>query len=326
MTAPTEGYVLHTYGAVRYVQHAVAVVTTLRRYDAVRPVALYGTEEQLEELRQTGLSTLFDHLEVLPASHRSIVGFKLHLHTFKPYDRCMYLDADMIFCRNPDPLWQQLSCYPFTATGLDRADFFFGGPKGFSVMLDYFLDRRRSTMRRFGITHLPRVQAGLIYAQDPAVTEQVCTAARHFLARQQETHFRSRLKEGRSEESCEWSLAVAMSSLHLPVFPWHAGYTSAQLDYLTGLVHHDEDFHTVRVRYYCDRTVYSFRGLAPFGLRDRLIALARLLPGRNDYMDVTPFILHFGWLKHKQPFLHFAQRTWSALTVNASATPDQISA
>ncbi|MDZ7682577.1 MAG: hypothetical protein U5J63_12920 [Fodinibius sp.] len=37
---------------------------------------------------------------------------------------------------------------------------------------------------------------------------------------------------GRSEESCEWSMAMAMSKLDLPVYPWLQGHTSPQLDYI----------------------------------------------------------------------------------------------
>ncbi len=311
---PEEGYVLHTYGPEQYVRHAVTSVVTLRRYDPDRPVALFCPQSHHALLARYGLDTLFQHIEVLPEAHRSIVGFKLHLHEFMPFERSLFLDSDIIWCRDPDPLWTQLSAFPFTGTGLERADFFFGGPKGVSVLLDVLLDRRRRTMRRFGLTHLPRVQAGMIYSQDRALTQAVCETAADFLARREETHFRSRLNEGRSEESCEWSLAMAMSSLGLPVFPWFQGQNSPQLDFIEGLTHYDDDFEHVVCRYYCDRFIYSLRGLAHENLRDGLIRLFSWLPGRGDYIDVTPFALHFGWLHHKAPFYDFSARAWARLT------------
>lgn len=314
MSAPVEGYVLHTYGKELYVRHAVASVQTLRRHDADRPVALYCPPEHRAVLEATGLDAHFQVIRDLPEAHRSIVGFKHHLHRFMPFDRCLYVDSDMVWCRDPDALWRQLSGYGFTATGLERADFFFGGPKGFGVLADIVLDRRRRTMQRFGVTHLPRVQAGMIYAQDADLTREACTTAAHFLSRRAETHFRSRLNEGRSEESCEWSLALAMSRLKLPVFPWYQGHNSPQLDFIDGLTQYDPDFEHVTCRYYSDRFVYSIRGVHHAGVRDALIRLFTALPGRGDHMDVTPFVVHFGWLNHKEPFYRFSARTWEHLT------------
>lgn len=322
MPAPVEGYVLHTYGPERYVRHAVASVVTLRRHDAERPVALYCPESHRAALEAHGLDTLFQHIEVLPEAHRSIVGFKHHLHRFMPFDRCLFVDADMVWCRNPDPLWQQLAAHPFTATGLERADFFFGGPKGFGVLVDVVLDRRRRTMQRFGLTSLPRVQAGMIYAQDVAVAREVCETASYFLGERAQTHFRSRLSEnGRSEESCEWSLAMAMSRLRLQVVPWFQGHLSPQLDFIEGLTTYDPAFERVTCRYYPDRFVYSLRGLPKAWLRDLLLGFFSGLPGRGDYLEVTPFVLHFGWIHHKQPFQHLSEHLWTTLTRRPAEVP-----
>jgi hypothetical protein len=304
---------MHTYGPEKYLRHAVASVQSIRRHDRRRPVALYCSEEQQARLKETGLDALFEVLEVLPEAHRSIVGFKHHLEKFKPFARSLFVDVDMIWCRNPDPLWQQLAAFPFTATGIERSDVFFGGPKGLGFLVDWLFDRRRKTMRHFGLSYLPRIQAGMIYAQDDAVTARMCERSREFLSRRRETHFRSRLDEGRSEESCEWSMAMAASSLDLPVFPWFQGQNSPQLDYVEGFVEHDASFRRVRVRYYNDAFVRNLRGIPSRRLRDTLIGLAARLPGKGDWMWATPYVLHFGWMHHKQPFFHLADAVWDAL-------------
>lgn len=310
MPHPTEGYVLHTYGPERFVRHAVASVVTLRRHDQERPAALYCPPSHRRILEESGLDSLFDTIETLPDEHCSIVGFKHHLHRFMPYDRCLFVDADIVWCRDPEPLWQQLRAYSFTATGLERADFFFGGPKGWGVLGDIVMNRRRRTMERFGLTHLPRVQAGIIYCSDTDVAHQVCSSAAYFLGKHEETHFRSRLAEGRGEESCEWSLAMALSSLGLQVLPWLQGHMSPQLDFIDGLTKYDPDFHDVTCRYYTDRFVYSIRGIRNSRLREFMIRLASSLPGRGDYQDVQPIALHFGWLHFKKPFFSFSERIW----------------
>ena len=308
-----EGYVLHTYGSERYLRHAVASVHTLRRHDSKRPVALYADESQIAILKKTGLDSLFQVLEVLPVENRSIVGFKHHLSSFKPFEKCLFVDSDIVWCRNPDPMWSKLQAYPFTVTGLEKADAWFGGPKGAGIVIDRLLDRRRRTMKRFGLTYLPRVQAGVIYAQDDQTTKEVTSKARELLSRRAETHFRSRLDEGRSEESCEWSIAMAMSALDLPIIHWFQGQDSPQMDYIDGYVDHDVDFNDVRCLYYTDAFIHGLRGLPNVSIRKALVELLSKLPGRGDYMWVTPYALHFGWMHHKQPFYVFADRIWELL-------------
>jgi hypothetical protein len=305
-----EGYVFHTFGSTRFLQHVVASVTTLRRWDTKRPIALYAPANHIEVLRSAGLSSLFDVIGDLPPHNQSVVGFKHNLHRFMPFDRNLYVDCDVVWCRDPGPLWKQFSAFPFTATGMEKADFFFGGPKSVGVVFDFIRDRRRRTMRHFGLTYLPRVQAGVIFAQDAEVTRGVCESATRFLDRRSETHFRSRLKEGRTEETCEWGLAMAMSSMSLSVVPWLQGKNSAQLDFVDSLTEYDDGFHDVKCKYYTDRFVYALRGLPNRLMRDVLISVFSRLPGRGDYLQVTPFILHFGWLRFKDVFERFAERVW----------------
>lgn len=318
-----EGYVLHTYGSERYLRHAVASVHTLRRHDSKRPVALYADESQIAILKKTGLDSLFQVLEVLPVENRSIVGFKHHLSSFKPFEKCLFVDSDIVWCRNPDPMWSKLQAYPFTVTGLEKADAWFGGPKGAGIVIDRLLDRRRRTMKRFGLTYLPRVQAGVIYAQDDQTTKEVTSKARELLSRRAETHFRSRLDEGRSEESCEWSIAMAMSALDLPIIHWFQGQDSPQMDYIDGYVDHDVDFNDVRCLYYTDAFIHGLRGLPNVGIRKALVELLSKLPGRGDYMWVTPYALHFGWMHHKQPFYVFADRIWESLLAGKNESGGQ---
>lgn len=330
MSLTREGYVFHSYGPDRYVKHAVASVETLRRHDTDRPTALFCPEHHRALLERRGLDNVFDVLGKLAPKHRSIPGFKHHLHRFRAFERSLFVDADIVWCRDPDPLWQQFSAFPFTATGLQNADHFFGGPKGAGVLVDILLRRRARTLRRFELTHLPRVQAGMIYAQDEAVTREVGDLAANFLDRADETHFRSRLEEGRSEETCEWSLALAMSTLDLHVFPWLQGRNSPQLDYIDGLTDHDPDFQDVSYRLYTHPFVYSLRGIPNAQIRDALLWVAEQLPRMGEYMDVTPYALHFGWLHQKQPFYDFAERTWSRLSADRtrprrveSASPEE---
>ncbi|MEM1271435.1 MAG: hypothetical protein AAGI08_15430 [Bacteroidota bacterium] len=314
MSRLVEGYVLNSYGAVRYLHHAVASALTIRRHDPYRPIAIYCSKKHQAELERYGIDALFEVVEVLPDANQSLTGFKHHLHRFMPFDRNLYADSDIVWCRDPEPLWQQFAAHGFTITGNERADFWFGGPKSVQVIFDIILNRRGRTLKRFGLTHLPRVQSGLMFAQDRELTRRVCERAAWFLDHRHLTHFRSRLDEyGRSLESCEWSLAMAMSEMDIPVTPWLQAHNSPQLDFIEPMTSFDPDFEHVSCYYPCDRFVYSFRGFPIEGIRKFLMGLVSKFPGKGDYLYVTPFALHFGWIHHKQPFYEFSERTWERL-------------
>ena len=309
-----EGYVYATYGHPKYLKLAIASVVSLRRYDDRRPVALVCEEKQKKILEEHGLSTIFDHIHVMAPERASIVGFKHNIHEYMFFDKNMYLDSDIIWCKNPDPLWQSFEPYDFTVTGTQVSDNFFGGPKNLGIVLDILLRRRQRTLNHFGLTYLSRVQTGMIYASDYNTTRKVCDLAGMMLDRKDETHFRSRtLEKGRTEESCEWSMAMAMSKLNIPVYPWLQGHTSPQLDYIGEYTSHDPDFEYVECTYYCDKMVYNLRGLKSRWLRRLLRGLLSLIPGKADYLKTTPYCLHFGWYHQKQPLLEFAERTWNQL-------------
>ncbi len=310
-----EGYVYVVYGKLKYLEHAVVSASTIRRYDTKRPIALICQPHHRDELRHQGLEDFFDLTLDLQDGHDSIVGFKHNVHHYMPFERNLYLDSDIVWCRDPDPLWHGFQPFGFTITGIQKADYFFGAPKGIGIVRDYLLRRRERTLKRFGLTYLSRVQSGVMYARDPQLTRQVCERASQMLDQIDRTHFQSRKKEkGRNLESCEWSLAMAMSDLNIPVYPWLNGHESPQLDFIGDIVEYDEEFEKVVCTFHTHPFVYSLRGVKSDAIRRMLYAIFGSLPGYGDYQKVTPYCLHFGWLHQKEPFLTFADRKWNELT------------
>src|SRR5690625_7403274 len=47
---------------------------------------------------------------------RSVIGFKHNIYKFMPFKENLFLDSDILWCRNPDKLWKLLSPYRFTIT------------------------------------------------------------------------------------------------------------------------------------------------------------------------------------------------------------------
>lgn len=309
-----EGYVYSSYGSELHLKHVVSSVVTLRRYDQKRPVLLYCSEEHKNLLTEHDLSRLFLKIEILPEKHRSILGFKHNIQNFMPFRRNLILDSDIIWCRNPDPLWQALKPYKFTITGNQIADIFFGGPKGFSVLIDVLLRRRRKTLKHFGLSYLSRVQAGMIYTSDKNLADRVSRLSDEFYSRKKETHFISRKNEkGRSDESCEWSLAMAMSALRLQVFPWLNGFECPQLDYIKEYTEHNSDFTSVSCLYYSNKFVYDMKSLKNRNIRKLFIKILSLFPGKGDKMYVTPYCLHFGWMDQKNILNDYSEKCWNKL-------------
>ncbi|MGB1216915.1 MAG: hypothetical protein ACPG5P_03520, partial [Saprospiraceae bacterium] len=238
-TKGKEGYVYVSYGKTKYLHHAITSAITLRRYDKNRPIAIVCPKEHIRILEENHLTDLFTiRHEILP-ENSSIVGFKHHVDKFMFFEKNIYIDSDIIWCKNPDNMWKAFEPFPFTATGTQTADNFFGAAKGLAVIWDIIFRRRAKTLGKFNLSYLSRVQSGVMYAKDFETTKQVCESAQYFLSQIDNTHFQTRLKEkGRGMESCEWSLAMSMSKLDIPVYPWFQGQSSAQLDYISNYTEH----------------------------------------------------------------------------------------
>ncbi|MFU8860662.1 MAG: hypothetical protein ACNA8K_09575 [Cyclonatronaceae bacterium] len=315
-----EGYIYHVYGQSKYLRHAVASALTIKRYDTNRKIALVCEEKHKIELAAAGLSDLFDVLYTIAPDHRSITGFKHNVHYYQLFDRSLFLDSDMIWCRDSGKLWSLLSAYKFTITGNLKADAFFGAAKGPRIIFDLLMKKRERTLKRFGLTYLSRVQSGMIFVQDNDLAQKICELADNMISRKDETHFQSRNQEhGRTLESCEWSLAMAMSVLDVPVFPWLQGHTSPQLDYIEDQCIHDENFEDVYCKYFTNSFIYSLRGIRHNRIRNLMIDILSFFPGYGDYMMVKPFCIHFGWLHQKQPFYEFSDRIWADHAVSSGS-------
>lgn len=310
-----EGYVFVTYGENKYLKNALSSVTTLRRYDTQRPVVLFCSPEHHKLLKEHAIDDIFNFIFQLPAENQSIIGFKHNLHQFLPFNKNLIIDSDTLWCKNPDSLWNSLSGYGFTITGTQKADLFFGSSKGFSILGDLLMMKRQRTLKKFNLTYLSRVQAGMIYVSDHKLAEIVCGEAKNFFKDRNFTHFKSRKEEtGRDDESCEWSLAMAMAKLKLQVFPWLNGFESPQLDYIDTFTIHDEDYKNVRCLFYSDRLVYDLKGLQIRWLQKFFLKFLTSIPGKGDYMYVTPYCLHFGWMHQKKYLREFTEKNWQQLT------------
>jgi D-ribose pyranose/furanose isomerase RbsD len=311
MITLTEGYIYNSYGKIDFLKYVFASVVTIRRYDKTRKIALYCSKDQKTFIEENGLTHWFDVLNILDDPYQSITGFKHNLHLFCPFDHNLFIDSDILWLKNPDQMWGILANFGFAVTGLEVADSYFGAPKNLKVIVDILLQRRKKTLHKFGLTQLSRVQSGVMFVKDVNLAKEINEKATYFFKNMNQTHFQSRLKEkGRNEESCEWSLGMALSYFKISVFPWFWSENSIQLDFIDDYTKYDENFERVACLFYFNPFIYSFRGLKNKLLRTFLHKLFSYFPGKNDYAWVTPYCLHFGWFHQKEPFKRFADKIW----------------
>lgn len=305
----SEGYVFASFGNIDFVKFAVVSATRIRAYDKKRKIALVCCLSHKHYLNSNNLQNIFDRIIIIEDEHKSIVGFKHNIYKYMPFDCNMYIDSDMLICKNPDKLWHNLKVYGFTTTGQKSADMYFGSHKNAYILFDIIFGKRKKTLKKFNLSHLYRVQTGIIFASEYNITKKVCEFAKYYYSKKNQTHFISRDNEnGRVLDTCEWSLGLAMSALKLHVYPWFNGYESPQLDFIYGLTETDKDYTKVSVKYYCNSFMHSLRGLNSEYIRKFIKTMLGLVPGLNDHMWVTPYFLHFGWSHQKKYFYNYMER------------------
>ena len=87
-------------------------------------------------------------------------------------------------------------------------------------------------------------------------------------------------------------------------------------------VEHDDDFNSVSCHHFNHSLANRLRELPVPRIRNALLWLYCSLPGKSDYMMMTPFVLHFGWLKYKNVFNDMAERLWDNAVTERSLEPD----
>ena len=106
---------------------------------------------------------------------------------------------------------------------------------------------------------------------------------------------------------------MAMAKLEVQVIPWLNGYESPQLDFIESYTEYDKDFKKVKCLLFGDQFIYDLKGLKKRWLQKLLIRAFTLIPGKGDYLYVTPYCLHFGWFHQKEPLNDFSERCWQNL-------------
>jgi len=109
-----QGIILLATGHANYTKMAYNLAMTIKTSGENTPVAIVHTGLDHLTLSQ---QALFDYTIQLPEGYKAGFGAKLHLDQLSPFDKTLFLDADMLWLagRKPSELFAELDSIPFTA-------------------------------------------------------------------------------------------------------------------------------------------------------------------------------------------------------------------
>lgn len=112
----SEGYLTLACGSRKYLDLAINLAASIRRWDSSRPICLVH-DEYLPLTEQD--RRLFDHC-VLMESHPEFAGCanKLRLFDFSPYEKSFYIDSDCLVVKDDmDRHWRKFAGSGFNVAG-----------------------------------------------------------------------------------------------------------------------------------------------------------------------------------------------------------------
>lgn len=116
-----KGIILIATGHPNYGTMAYNLALTIKSVEPI-PVAVIFSDRSLSYLNDTQ-KKVFDFVIELPGDFRTSFGAKLHLDQLTPFDKTLYLDADMLWLgRKPSDLFKELEGVGFTSITEGNSD------------------------------------------------------------------------------------------------------------------------------------------------------------------------------------------------------------
>lgn len=129
-----QGIILIATGHVNYGRMAYNLALTIKAVEAV-DIAVVCDDIALQHLTMQQ-QLIFSHVIALPVDYRNGFGTKLHLDQLTPFEKTLYLDADMLWLsKKPSQLFAELAGIPFTIITEGNSDavnnkyYFWADPK-----------------------------------------------------------------------------------------------------------------------------------------------------------------------------------------------------
>jgi hypothetical protein len=177
----TEGLITIAYGAERYVAMAQSLSRSYRRYNEARPIAVISDEKNCGNLK-----SYFDVLiPVRRECGRGVVQ-KLHAHTYSPFDRTLFVDADCLFYRSPARLWDLYAHGDFSIRGWR----YLTGHTEYERRHPYeWVEDTARFLHLNKITHLGHLNSGVFYFAKSGAASRVFETARSIYDRRESLGF-----------------------------------------------------------------------------------------------------------------------------------------
>lgn len=283
-----EGYITLACGHRRYLDYAINLALSIRRFDSSRPICLVHDEHL--PLEAADLAHFDHHVLMETDPDYSGCANKLRLYEFSPYDKTFYIDSDCLIVKGDmDRHWRKFAGSGFNVAGGKRNS---GHWYGFNLA---------EACSRLDLRYIVDMNSGAIYFTRPE-GRIVFDTARQFYRQARETlGFVHQNRPGQLAD--EPFFGAAMGKLEIEPVRYSAEEGSIMISTL-----------------YARRLRVDLRGAsgiekpAGFYILNRFIA--------KSWVKHSPTIVHFIGLKPKRSYESLTSELHAAKTLPAADMAD----
>ena len=146
-----QGYITIATGSEKFLDYAVNLRLSCLFNDPDRSFALLADDKTMDIVRKKGLDRYFDQVIFYNGNRTGLLA-KLDLYNLSPFDETIFIDADSLMIKNPNPAWKLVAGRHFIVQG--RTEHFEGKWAGRT---------EKEIMEKFEIPYVIRYNGGLVY-------------------------------------------------------------------------------------------------------------------------------------------------------------------
>lgn len=193
-----KGFLTAAYKNIIYAEQAVNLVLSARAKGLTYPFALVTDQVCYHYLKKQNYLSFFDEVIMGPENHLYQFIGKLHSAIRTPFADTIYFDADCLFIRHGERLFDALSQYDFCVPGANMT-------KG-----EYYHMDISAWLQKIGIKYIPIFNAGVFRYNEAG--KKIIYEALEYMQTPETYHIPS--AEGGMNEQIALGIAMSKSGLH----------------------------------------------------------------------------------------------------------------
>ncbi len=217
-----QGYLTVATNSEAFLKYAINLRLSCYLNDPQRPFCLVTDEVLMNTLLEKKHSHYFDHIKI--CDNDSIAWeTKFDLFKMSPFEETMYIDADSLMIKNPEPAWTQLRERRFAVQG----------PKHFEGQ--WYGRTQQDIMELMDIDYFPKFNGGFLYFDKSELAQQVFEISKKLFDKDYE---RLGFCHNKGLKADEPIIGIAMALLNIDPLPDSANimFTILGIDYWFGRI------------------------------------------------------------------------------------------